>query len=62
MLGIDCDLLQIEWDLLKSQVYERFCTQLGMMKLEWKQVSNALRREAPNILDLIDLILTIPAS
>ena len=32
-----------------------------MMKLQWKQVSNALQRDAPNILDLIDLILTIPA-
>ena len=40
--GVDCDLLQIEWDLLKSQVYKRFCTQLGMMKLQWKQVSSAL--------------------
>ena len=40
--GVDCDLVQIEWDLLKSQVYERFCTQLGMMKLQWKQVSSAL--------------------
>ena len=42
-----------------SLVYERFCKQLGMMKLQWKQVSNALQRDAPNILDLI---LTIPAS
>ena len=27
--GVDCDLLEIEWDLLKSQVYRRFCNSLA---------------------------------
>ena len=32
--GVDCDLLQIEWDLLKTQAYTRFSTQLSSAKTE----------------------------
>ena len=39
---VDCDLLQIEWDLLKNQVYGRFQTQLTTMKLQWDQANNAI--------------------
>ena len=60
--GVDWNLLQIEWDLLKNQVYQRFSTQLASTKLKWNQVNKAFRRDVPNILDLIDLVLTIPAS
>ena len=31
--GVNSDLLRIEWDLMKNQVYGRFQTQLTTMKL-----------------------------
>ena len=59
---LDCDVILIEWDLLKNQVYQRFRKQLDATKLKWSLVNKTLRRDVPNILYLIDLVLTIPAS
>ena len=56
----EVEVIKSEWPLLRSGIYELFSTQ--METLTWHQVNRRFRSEYPRILDLFDVILTIPAT
>ncbi|KAG1693348.1 Protein ALP1-like [Nymphon striatum] len=51
---------EMEWLLLKSHLYNRYKD--GVQKLDWTEVHNAYLEGHRNILPVIDLIRTLPAS
>ena len=51
-----------EWSLLKFKIYdEKFCID-SLKALSWADINRKYRTELPNLLILIDLVLTLPAS
>ncbi|KAL5020711.1 hypothetical protein ScPMuIL_002206, partial [Solemya velum] len=57
--GIDPGVIEPEWTRLKIRMYERFS---DVPNLSWKQVNEGLGNRCPNVLALVDLILSLPAS
>ena len=56
--GTDISALGPEWDILKTILYDRYKDVYG---LDWTTVNKTCSDTCPNILSLIDLILSIPA-
>ncbi|KAG1672070.1 Zinc finger protein 862 [Nymphon striatum] len=57
---VDTAEAEMEWLLLKSHLYNRYKD--GVQELDWTEVHNAYLEGHRNILPLIDLIRTLPAS
>lgn len=51
--------VETEWSMLKSELYNRF---QNIQTLTWDSVNSDYSKKYPNILMLVDLILTLPAS
>ncbi|XP_032848159.2 sperm flagellar protein 2 isoform X3 [Tyto alba] len=51
--------VETEWSMLKLELYNRF---QNVRTLTWDSVNSVYSRKYPNILTLVDLILTLPAS
>uniref|UniRef100_A0A8C0EM38 Sperm flagellar 2 n=1 Tax=Bubo bubo TaxID=30461 RepID=A0A8C0EM38_BUBBB len=51
--------VETEWSMLKLELYNRF---QNIQALTWDSVNSDYSRKYPNILTLVDLILTLPAS
>ncbi|XP_070554930.1 uncharacterized protein [Ptychodera flava] len=56
--GVDCSVLPAEWDMLKQQLYAND----NVQDITWKQINAKYKPGMSNILDLIDLVLSLPAS
>ena len=56
----DCDGIKAEWPLLRSAVFDTFSSDFET--LTWQQVNRRFATEYPHILNLFDLVLTIPAT
>ncbi|XP_070580174.1 uncharacterized protein [Ptychodera flava] len=56
--GVDCTLVLCEWNLLKQLLYSND----DIYSITWQQINAKYRQRTPNILDLIDLVLSLPAS
>ena len=56
--GVNVQLLLIEWGELKRSLFNSH----SVAKLDWAGVNERYRNRCGNILDLIDLILSLPAS
>ncbi|KAM9261905.1 sperm flagellar protein 2 [Morus bassanus] len=51
--------VETEWSMLRSELYNRF---QNIQTLTWDSVNSDYSKKYPNILTLVDLILTLPAS
>ncbi|XP_074876000.1 zinc finger protein 862-like [Buteo buteo] len=51
--------IETEWSMLKLELYNRF---QNIQTLTWDSVNSHYSKKYPNILALVDLILTLPAS
>ena len=58
-VGVDVDKLLPEWTLLKQYLYKR---PDSLYQNTWESVNKRYRAECSNLLMLIDLLLTFPAS
>ncbi|PIK51679.1 putative sperm flagellar protein 2 [Apostichopus japonicus] len=52
------DMVEVEWAGIKSSVYNHF---KPVHTTTWDQVNNRFREDGPNLLFLVDLLLTIPS-
>ncbi|XP_019351597.1 sperm flagellar protein 2 isoform X2 [Alligator mississippiensis] len=57
--NVKVDEVETEWSMLKLELYDRF---QNIRSLTWDSVNLEYSHKYPNILTLIDLILTLPAS
>ncbi|KAA0711976.1 hypothetical protein E1301_Tti012717 [Triplophysa tibetana] len=57
--GVDVDLIADQWTVIKSCLYKEPQT---LEKITWAKVNRMLRETCPDFLDLVDLVLCIPAS
>uniref|UniRef100_A0AAV2J6H8 HAT C-terminal dimerisation domain-containing protein n=2 Tax=Knipowitschia caucasica TaxID=637954 RepID=A0AAV2J6H8_KNICA len=60
--GVDVDLIPDQWTILKAELYTAGFSQAGTIEKTWPTVNRMLRHRCPDILDLFDALLTIPAS
>ena len=56
----EAEVVKSEWPLLRAGIFEVFSKKMEM--LTWQQVNRRFQGDYPHILDLFDLILTIPAT
>uniref|UniRef100_A0A8C6DYS5 Sperm flagellar 2 n=2 Tax=Moschus TaxID=68410 RepID=A0A8C6DYS5_MOSMO len=56
---VKIDQVDTEWSMLKLEIYSRF---QNIRKLTWDFVNSVYLHKYPNILTLIDLVLSLPAS
>ncbi|XP_042089813.1 sperm flagellar protein 2 isoform X2 [Ovis aries] len=56
---VKIDQVDTEWSMLKLEIYSRF---QNICKLTWDFVNSVYLHKYPNILTLIDLVLSLPAS
>eukprot|EP00071_Canis_lupus_P040082 XP_022273639.1 zinc finger protein 862-like [Canis lupus familiaris] len=57
--NVEIDEVDAEWSMLKLEIYARF---QNIRKLTWDFVNSVYLHKYPNILTLVDLVLTLPAS
>ncbi|XP_039398884.1 sperm flagellar protein 2 isoform X4 [Mauremys reevesii] len=57
--NVKVDEVDTEWSMLKLELYDRF---QNIRSLTWDSVNSDYSHKYPNILMLVDLILTLPAS
>ncbi|XP_045421540.1 sperm flagellar protein 2 isoform X2 [Lemur catta] len=57
--NVKLDEVDTEWGMLKFEIYARF---QNIRKLTWDFVNSIYLHKYPNILTLVDLVLTLPAS
>uniref|UniRef100_A0A667FVX1 Sperm flagellar 2 n=2 Tax=Lynx canadensis TaxID=61383 RepID=A0A667FVX1_LYNCA len=57
--NVEIDEVDTEWSMLKLEIYARF---QNICKLTWDFVNSVYLHKYPNILTLVDLVLTLPAS
>ncbi|XP_057168177.1 sperm flagellar protein 2 isoform X2 [Ursus arctos] len=57
--NVEIDEMDTEWSMLKLEIYARF---QNIRKLTWDFVNSVYLHKYPNILTLVDLVLTLPAS
>jgi len=53
---VDVDLITDQWTIIKSCLYKE------PQKITWTEVNRMLRETCPDFLDLVDLVLCMPAS
>ncbi|KAK0140097.1 Zinc finger protein 862 [Merluccius polli] len=59
--GVDVELIPDQWTILKSELYTAGFSQ-GTFEKTWPTVNRMLRHRCPDVLDLFDALLTIPAT
>ncbi|KAL5496819.1 hypothetical protein EMCRGX_G013181 [Ephydatia muelleri] len=59
--GVDASVAQTEWDLLKDVVYS-LKAKVPPKEPEWVDVFKKAQDSCPNVLQLVDLLLSLPAS
>ncbi|XP_059201277.1 zinc finger protein 862-like [Centropristis striata] len=57
--GVDVDLIPDQWTIVKSYLYKEPTT---LERLTWSEANRMLRGSCPDILDLLALVLCMPAS
>ncbi|XP_036602308.1 sperm flagellar protein 2 [Trichosurus vulpecula] len=57
--NVKIDEVETEWSMMKLEIYNRF---QNIRKLTWDFVNSIYSIKYPNILTLVDLVLTLPAS
>ncbi|XP_044537375.1 sperm flagellar protein 2 [Gracilinanus agilis] len=57
--NVKIDEVDTEWSMMKLEIYDRF---QNIRKLTWDIVNSIYSYKYPNILTLVDLVLTLPAS
>ncbi|XP_074138783.1 sperm flagellar protein 2 isoform X4 [Sminthopsis crassicaudata] len=57
--NVKIDEVDTEWSMMKFEIYNRF---QNIRKLTWDFVNSIYSIKYPNILTLVDLVLTLPAS
>ncbi|XP_054543895.1 sperm flagellar protein 2 isoform X2 [Talpa occidentalis] len=57
--NVKIDEVDTEWSMLKLEIYARF---QNIRRLTWDFVNSVYLHKYPNILTLVDLVLTLPAS
>ena len=57
--GVAVDQIQDQWTMLKTRLYE---TGESLHMRTWPGINRLLRHQCPDILSLVDLILSLPAS
>ncbi|XP_043831005.1 sperm flagellar protein 2 [Dromiciops gliroides] len=57
--NVKIDEVDTEWSMMKLEIYNRF---QNIRKLTWDFVNSIYSIKYPNILTLVDLVLTLPAS
>ncbi|GAB1299244.1 Sperm flagellar protein 2 [Apodemus speciosus] len=57
--NVKTDEIGTEWSMLKLEIYARF---QNIRKLTWDFVNSVYSHKYPNVLMLLDLVLTLPAS
>ena len=55
-------MLQSEWEKVKNLIYSNADWEKKLKSTSWKALNRSHSDQLPNVLGLIDLILTIPAS
>ena len=60
--NIDLTMLQSEWEKVKNLIYSNADWEKKLKSTSWKALNRSHSDQLPNVLGLIDLILTIPAS
>jgi len=56
--GVECDEVEPEWTKLKFMMYKSF---LDVTTQNWDNINRVLGKRCPNILALVDLLLSLPA-
>ncbi|XP_032362928.1 uncharacterized protein LOC116674775 [Etheostoma spectabile] len=59
--GVDVELIPDQWTILKTELYTAGFSQ-GNFEQTWPTVNRMLRHRCPDVLDLFDALLTIPAT
>ncbi|XP_032382304.1 uncharacterized protein LOC116695889 [Etheostoma spectabile] len=59
--GVDVELIPDQWTILKTELYKAGFSQ-GNFEKTWPTVNKMLRHRCPDVLDLFDALLTIPAT
>ncbi|XP_046905683.1 zinc finger protein 862-like isoform X1 [Hypomesus transpacificus] len=59
--GVDVELIPDQWTILKTELYTAGFSQ-GTFEKTWPTVNRMLRHRCPDVLDLFDALLTIPAT
>ncbi|XP_061472250.1 zinc finger protein 862-like [Rhineura floridana] len=57
--SVKVDEVETEWNMLKAELYNRY---QSIRRLTWDSVNTDYSHKYPNILALVDLVLTLPAS
>ncbi|XP_048360107.1 zinc finger protein 862-like [Sphaerodactylus townsendi] len=57
--GVKVDEVETEWTMLKAELYNRYP---NVRRITWDSVNLDYSHKYPNILALVDLVLTLPAS
>ncbi|XP_053148082.1 zinc finger protein 862-like [Hemicordylus capensis] len=57
--SVKVDEVETEWNMLKAELYNRY---QSIRSLTWDSVNTDYFHKYPNILTLVDLVLTLPAS
>ncbi|KAM6470186.1 zinc finger protein 862-like [Liasis olivaceus] len=57
--NVKVDEIETEWNMLKAELYNRY---QNIRSLTWDLVNRDFFHKYPNVLTLIDLVLTLPAS
>lgn len=57
--GVAVELIPDQWTILKTRLYE---TGECLHMKTWPEINRSLQLQCPDILILVDLILTVPAS
>ena len=60
--GVDISKLVAEWQGVKTLLYSSVNWEDKLKKQTWKDLNRSHGDQYPNLLSLIDLVLTIPAS
>ena len=60
--NINIDLIFTEWEVVKSIIYSNTDWESKLKTASWKSFNRSHRDQLPNLLNFIDMILTIPAS
>uniref|UniRef100_A0A1A8GAA0 HAT C-terminal dimerisation domain-containing protein n=2 Tax=Nothobranchius korthausae TaxID=1143690 RepID=A0A1A8GAA0_9TELE len=60
--GVQVDKVADEWTILRSKVYQQPDWLEFIKKVTWCELNRRYFEECPNVLQLVDLLLTLPAS
>jgi len=59
---VECSQITAEWTSLKTSFYNKNDWEKKLEKVTWMELNREFRDMCPNVLSLVDLVLTLPAS